>query len=76
MGRVIVFGVGGLIVIGLIVLAIIFIGGVAPKIASFFWRSKKKTTHQGETKNEIEQDEPDNYRSTRWRNPDDWRDRV
>lgn len=66
MGKVIIFGVGGLIGIGLVALAIILIGGIAPKITSLFWKNKTK----GEEKREITP-EQNPYSDARWRTPDE-----
>jgi hypothetical protein len=41
MGKVFIFGMGGLIVIGLIVLGVFLISG-SMKLSSLMWRSRKK----------------------------------
>lgn len=46
MGRVFIFGMAGVIVVGLIMLAI-FGTSLAAKLASLFWKGKKRD-HRGE----------------------------
>lgn len=74
MGKVIVFGVGGLVAIGLLFLAIVLIFGLGPKLASLFWKKSKK--EEKKNHDQITQQDPENpFSDARW-HPDDWRNRV